>query len=78
MQPVQKARTATRAHQQSMQMPCRWMGRAVSSADKQDTTQENARRLEERRKAKEKGISSNSSKDGRQGNLQAAREEAKR
>ena len=61
-----------------MQMPCRWRGRDVSSADKQDTTQENARKVEERRKAKEKGISSNSSKGGRHGNLQAAREEAKR
>ena len=75
MQPVQKARTATRAHQQSMQMPCRWKGRDVSSADKQDTTPENARKEEERRKAKAKDLRS---RVGRRGSPQEAREEAKR
>ena len=75
MQSVQKARTTTQTHQPFMQMPCRWKGRDVSSADKQDTTQENARKVEERRKAKAKDLRS---RVGRRGSPQEAREEAKR
>ena len=47
----------------------------VSSAAKQDTTPENARKEEERRKAKAKDLRS---RVGRRGSLQEAKEEAKR